>query len=458
MDMKATVNKTAPASDVTRALVEHVRGFTLGSLPADVKDLARRCVLDWIAVTAAGAGDAIVKRLLDLALDEGGKPVATVVAHRARVAPLQAALINGAASHVLDYDDVNLGMNGHPSVTILPALLALAEKRDANGADIIPAFVAGYETAARVGLLVAPGHYARGYHATATIGSLAAAVACAHLLKLDPERTAVAIAIAATQAGGLKALFGTEGKPFHAGLAAQNGLRAAELSARGMIARSDVIECRQGFAAVLSPDFNTEAALGDLTRYFLRENLFKYHASCYGTHSALDAVASLRVKNKIDVQDIERVTLRVEHGADAVCNIPNPTTALQAKFSLRFMTALGLAGRDTADLALYEDTVTKEPALTALRDRVVVDLVPDRRGMQADVEIQLKDGRRLSETCDAGIPETDKAEQGRKVARKFSRLVGPLLGAKQEQALSAMVANLENTSVRELMKACAPAA
>src|SRR5688572_28447615 len=183
---------------VTLALVERTQRIETDELPGDVRELARQCVLDWIGVALGGSGDHLTRILLDEALAEGGKPVATVIGHSARVSASQAALVNGAASHVLDYDDVNLALNGHPSAAILPALLALAESRGAQGAELIAAFVAGYEFTCRVGRLVAPGHYARGYHATCTVGVLGAAAACAQLLNLDPERTAHAIGIAAT--------------------------------------------------------------------------------------------------------------------------------------------------------------------------------------------------------------------------------------------------------------------
>src|SRR5688500_18406377 len=165
MAIQAAVKAPAAAAQVTRDLVELTRDFTHAALLADVKEIARRCVLDWIAVTVAGSADPVSKLVLEHALAEGGKPVVTVVGSTSRVAPLQGALVNGTASHVLDYDDVNLSMNGHPSAAILPALLALAQTRSASGADVVTAFVAGYEAACRVGLLVAPGHYLRGFHA-----------------------------------------------------------------------------------------------------------------------------------------------------------------------------------------------------------------------------------------------------------------------------------------------------
>ena len=165
------------------------------------------------------------------------------------------------SAHALDYDDVNLAMPGHPSVAILPGLLALAEQRHSSGRDVITAFVAGYETACRIGSALQPGHYNLGFHATGTVGCFGAAAACARLLGLDAEATAQALGIAGTQAAGLKSQFGTMCKPFHAGKASQNGLLAARLAARGFSSRPDLVECEQGFALTHGPDFSPEAAL-----------------------------------------------------------------------------------------------------------------------------------------------------------------------------------------------------
>jgi 2-methylcitrate dehydratase PrpD len=252
-------------------------------------------------------------------------------------------------------------------------------------------------------------------------------------------------------------MFGTECKPFHAGVAAHNGLRAARLAAAGMIARGDILECRQGFAAVMSPDFHPETALADPARFYLRDNLFKYHASCYGTHASIEGVRQLREKNGLRPQDVERVKLRVDKGADAMCNIPKPRTALEAKFSLRFMTAAALAGEDTSDLAFFTDERTAEPALCALRDKVSVDFATDRPKMIADVVVETKDGRTLSATLDSGIPGKDVAEQGRRLVSKFERLVEPALGSERCGKLKRLVASLESTRVAELMAACGKA-
>lgn len=451
-----TETKPQPAA-VTATLADWALSRDTAQLPADVREAARRCVLDWMGVALAGANDPLIRILIDSAQDEGGHPACTLVAQRVRVATLQAALINGATSHVLDYDDVNMGMNGHPTAAVLPALLALAEARDAGGSEIIAAFVAGYETAARVGLLVAPGHYARGYHATCTVGVVAAAAGCARLLRLDADATACAIGIAATQASGLKSQFGTQCKPFHAGLAAQNGLRAALLAARGMESRIDALECRDGFAATLSPDFQPGVALADPQRYFIRENLFKYHAACYGTHSSIECIRKLQAGQGLPANAVRHAVVRVAPGADAMCNIHNPRSGLEAKFSLRFMAAAALLGLDTAVLETYSAATCADAALVAMRDKVRVELVSDwpQHALKSEVMVETIDGRRLQAAHDAGIPETELTAQGARLNAKFDKLAGAVLSPARADTLKALLERLERVTAKELMAACA---
>ena len=454
--MSAIVKRQAPATPVTATLAEWALARDTAHIPADVREAARRCVLDWMAVSLAGAEDPLIRLLIDAALEEGGNPRCTLVAQSERVSPLQAALINGATSHALDYDDVNLAMNGHPTAAVLPAILALAETRNSSGSEMIAAFVAGYETAARIGLLMAPGHYAQGFHTTCTLGVIGAAAGCARLLQLDLDATARAIGIAATQASGLKGQFGTQCKPFHAGVAAQNGLRAALLAARGMESRTDILECRGGFAATLSPDFHPEIALADPQRYFIRDNLFKYHAACYGTHSSIECARQLRAEHALTPGAIQRVVVRGASGADGMCNIQNAHTGLEAKFSLRFTTAAALLGRDTADLATYSAAVCADPAQVALRDKITVELERSwpQHSVKGEVLIETTDGRRLQASRDAGIPDTDLVAQGKRLDAKFDALAGGVLSEARVKTLKDMLNRLESVTAEELMGAC----
>src|SRR5579883_875101 len=320
--MKAAESRaSAQTETVTAALASRAAALRPETLPAEIRLLVRQCLLDWLAVTIAGAQEELTRILVAEAEEQGGRPVASLIGRALRTSTQQAALVNGAASHALDYDDVNMTMGGHPTAPVMPAVLALAESRGASGADLITAFVAGYETACRVGALVAPGHYARGFHATATAGSFGAAAGCARLLGLDAATTAVALGIAGTQAAGLKSMFGTMCKPLHAGKAAQNGLLAARLAARGFSSRPDVLECVQGFAATHGPDYHPEAALGAAPGgWYLRGNLFKYHAACYLTHAPIECARAVARRPGFAADQVREIVLRVDRGADKVCN------------------------------------------------------------------------------------------------------------------------------------------
>lgn len=439
---------------LTLVLARQAQQRRWDALPEDVRELARQCLLDWLGVALAGSRAQLVERLLAQADAEGGHAIATVPGRGRRIAPLQAALVNGTASHVLDYDDVNTGMHGHASAPILGALLPLAQQRRASGSALLAAFVAGYELACRAGQSVSPGHYERGYHATASVGVLGAAAACAHLLQLDPERTAHALGVAATQAAGLRSMFGTECKPLHAGLASQAGLRAAQLAELGIVARADALECRVGWADTLAPAFDPRLAQAEPERFHIRDNLFKYHASCYGTHATIECLRRLREQG-LQASEVERVIVRGERGQETICNIAEPRTGLEAKFSLRFAAAAALAGSDTADPAFFSAESAADPRIVALRDRVRVELGDGWNMVQSEVVVETRDGRVLREIHDAGVPASDVAAQGARLANKFERLAQPVLGKAAAHSLLALVAGLEHGTAEELMEEAA---
>jgi 2-methylcitrate dehydratase PrpD len=433
------------ATGLTHALAQRASALAYDDLPASARDLARQCLLDYFGVAVAGSGDELVRLLLDEMSEAGGAPQASVIGHEARLPVLSGALVNGAAAHALDYDDVNMAMPGHPSVAILPSLLALAELRGSSGREVITAFVAGYETACRIGAALRPGHYNLGFHSTGTIGSFGAAAACARLLDLDTEATATALGIAGTQAAGLKSQFGTMCKPFHAGKAAQNGLLAARMAARGFSSRADIVECVQGFALTHGPDFSPGAALAEPEGgLHLFANLFKYHAACYLTHAPIECARRLREEHRLQLADIGSITLRLDASCERVCNIPAPIDGLQSKFSLRQTVAMALSGIDTASLAAYNTENARDQRLVGLRERVVLDWQDSWPQTLAELELQLADGRRLAARHDAGIAAADIADQGRRLAAKFDALVEPVLGVSRTRELRETVAGLDN--------------
>jgi 2-methylcitrate dehydratase PrpD len=443
--------------NLTRVLAQKSAALEYEGLPRGVPELARQCILDYFGVAVAGAGDELVRLLLDELTEAGGAAQASVIGHRTRLSALSAALVNGAAGHALDYDDVNMAMPGHPSVTILPGLLALAEQRRSSGREVITAFVAGYETACRIGAALRPGHYNLGFHSTGTVGAFGAAAGCARLLRLDAEATAVALGIAGTQAAGLKSQFGTMCKPFQAGKAAQNGLLAARLAARGFSSRADIVECVQGFALTHGPDFSPEAALAmPEPGLHLFANLFKYHAACYLTHAPIECARRLREQHRLTLEAVAGITLRLDASCERVCNIPAPVDGLQSKFSLRQTVAMALAGVDTASLGAYSAENARDSALMGLRERIEIDWQDSWPQTLAELEIALAGGNRVTARHDAGIPAADIADQGRRLAAKFDALVEPLLGAPRTRELRETIAGLDHLAdVADLAKLAA---
>ena len=211
-------------------------------------EASKHCLLDWIGVTIAGLEEPLTQMLIEQAEADGGEKQASIIGDGRRFSTSQAALINGSASHALDYDDVQTRLQGHPTVPVALVVLALGEKDGASGKDVITAFAAGVDAECRIGAYIGMTHYLKGWHSTATIGTFGAAVGASRMLCLDSEKCALAMGIAGTQAAGLKSMFGTMCKPLHAGKAAQNGLFAANMAARGFTSRPDVLERHQGFA------------------------------------------------------------------------------------------------------------------------------------------------------------------------------------------------------------------
>jgi 2-methylcitrate dehydratase PrpD len=411
----------------THAVAEHGACLSFVDIPHDVGEVAQQCLLDWFAVTLAGSSEPAAQIARSVALeDEPGNLGATVVGTDVRLSAPAAALVNGTASHALDYDDANTSMVGHPTVPVLGALLPLAEIRHASGAELLTAFVAGYETECLVGRAIGLPHYRQGFHATGTVGAIGAASACARLLGLDTETTATALGLAATQAAGLKCMFGTMAKPLHAGRAAANGLLAARLAAAGFTANRQALEAAQGFATSLGgaemSEFN-----GSGRKWFIRRNLFKFHASCYETHSTIEGIRRLCTDNPVPVDLIQRIVVHANTLQLGMCAIREPTTGLETKFSLHHLAAAAALGIDTSAVACFSDEFASDNRILELRRRVeVIDDGPPSGG--TPVELWLADGNHLGGAYDTHQPATDLAAQRRRLEEKATALAMPVIG------------------------------
>ena len=431
----------------TAILADWASRFDTSALRDRVIARAQHAILDWVGVTVAGSTEPLVTVLAEDATANESAGSCTLVGRTKSTTATSAALVNGAASHALDFDDVNRRLRGHPTVAVLPAVLACAEQQASSGRELIDAFVVGYEVACALGEAMGRGHYESGWHATATVGTLGAAAGVARLLRLRPEQCAHALGIASTQAAGIKAMFGTQCKPLHAGKAAMNGLLSARWASRGLDANPAAIEAHQGFAATHNGNL-TPLSLPDSgdDDFAVESGLYKFHAACFLTHASIDGIRSLFREHALGVDQIAAVTLQVPAAHRDVCDIMAPQSGLQVKFSIRHLAAMACHGLDTSSLELYSDATASDEGLVDFRERVTLDPDNSLSRWSARVRLILQDGRELERLSDAGQPIADDAEQKQRLEQKFARLVDVAYGAEQRTAIAGAIDSLPAAS------------
>ena len=421
MGLSATRLSEAADVPVGEAVARFAVATPARALPEGARRVLRLSLLDWAAVALAGRDEPVGRVVRGLVAAEGGVLEASVIGG-GRAPARAAALANGTTSHALDYDDTHFAYIGHPSVAVLPAALALAEKTGAGGAAFLDAALIGVETACRVGAWLGREHYQHGFHQTATAGCFGAAMAGARLLGHDGAQAGHALGVAATRASGLKSQFGTMGKPYNAGLAASNGVEAALMARAGFVSRPDGLECVQGFA-------DTHAGgegdpLTGLGEPFVFESVqHKFHACCHGTHAAIEALATLRRGTDVAPDEIAGVALHVHPRWLRVCDIAAPRTGLEAKFSFRLTAAMALLGIDTASPAAFTDALCAEPGLVALRDEVRIFGDGDLAETAALARVLYRSGATIEARHDLERPMPIDAREA-KVRAKAAALIG----------------------------------
>jgi 2-methylcitrate dehydratase PrpD len=331
--------------------------------------------------------------------------ICTIFGTAQRTSALDATFINGTASHALDYDDFSQPMGGHQSAPLVAPLMALAEERGASGLELLQSYVVGIETEIRLARAVNFYHYDKGWHPTATLGVFGAAAAAGHLLKLDAKKQAIALAIAASFASGIKANFGTMVKPLHVGQCARNGLLAVLIADAGYDANPEALEHHQGFFNAFNGKGNYDASLIFENRANPLEVLspsmgLKQFACCGSTHPAVTMALQLRQQETFSPQDIEKVDIMPHRRRLPHTNNPDPQTPLAAKFSVQYAVARALVDGavrldDFEGDAHFDSKVRAIMAkTTAMPHPDMPDDSPDQFG--AEVIVALKDGRTVS--------------------------------------------------------------
>ncbi|MCE2950294.1 MAG: MmgE/PrpD family protein [bacterium] len=434
------MDATPAPPDVTGTLARFVADSEWRSIPPGIRHEARRALLNWLGCALGGCRDEAVCTALDAMRDFAGPSQATLLGRGERIDAMNAALLNGIASNILDFDDTHLRTVIHPTVPVASALLALAEHRGASGADFLHALVLGIEVECRIGNAVSPAQFDEGWHVTSTCGVFGAAAACGRLLGLDAQRLAWALGLAATQASGITAVHGSMGKSFNMGHAARDGLAAALLAARGFTGGEHCIEAARGFARLFVRRPDLDAPLDRLgTAWELSQVAYKPYPCGIVAHPVIDACIELRAallqatsnaagNAAFDAGPVARIELKVHPLVITMMSNAQPATGLQAKLSTAHVAAVALLhGRVGVDA--FTDDCVSDPGVTALRGRVALQADAGIAKEAVEATLQMADGTHHHRRVAVATGSLERPLDDRALEEKFRVLAQGVLPA-----------------------------
>ena len=422
------------APPVTQILAKFVATHPSKGWSDAVDHEAHRTFMNWLGCAVGAAKHEAADAALAAVAMLQPTAQASVLGRQDKVDMCSAALVNGITSHTFDFDDTHLKTIIHPAGPVASAVLALAEQTKATGRELVDALVIGIDVSCRVGNAMYPDHYDRGWHITGSTGTLGAAAACARLLKLDVQQTAMALGIAASQPVGMREQFGTMTKPFHPGGAARAGLMSALLASKGFTASPKALEAPRGMMQTVS----TKNAWGEITgelgqRFEISFNSYKPFACGIVIHPSIDACAQLRAQG-VTPEQVERIELKVHSLVLELTGNKEPQDGLQAKFSVYHGCAAGLTFGCAAEDEFSDEVVTRAD-MVALRRKVVATVDDSIAEASVDVTAVLKDGRRVHVFVEHAIGSLQNPMTDANLEAKFHGLSDPILGAAQTSAL-----------------------
>lgn len=456
MTLNTHVAADTQAPAITERLAQFVASHPSRGWSDAVDHEAHRTFLNWLGCAIGAARHEAVESALAAVQVLQPAPQATLAGRRERIDIANAALINGIASHTFDFDDTHLKTIIHPAGPVASAVMALAEHLGASGRQVIDATVLGIDVACRMGNVVYPQHYDRGWHITGSTGVLGAAAACARLMGLNPHQTQMALGLAASQPVGLREQFGTMTKPFHPGGAARAGLMSALMARHGFTASARALEAPRGWAQVLSTKYDwreVNDALGE--RFEISFNAYKPFACGIVIHPSIDACVQLREQG-IKPQQIAKIELRVHSLVLELTGKKEPQDGLQGKFSVYHGCAAGLIfGR--AGEAEYADDIVRREDVVALRRKVVAVVDESVREESVVATATLTDGRMITVRVEHAIGSLERPMSDAQLAGKFHDLVDPVLGRQRsDQVLGACWHLGQSSDLRGLLALLRP--
>ncbi|MES2631876.1 MAG: MmgE/PrpD family protein [Pseudomonadota bacterium] len=436
----------------TRRFARFAAQLRPDDIPADVKEMARRCLVDWLGIAITGSRQPLAPLLLETIDQMGGHAQATLVgANRARTSAANAAMCNATFAHAIDYDDVHMPSGVHATAPVWAAALAVAQWKQSSAQEATAAFVAGYEVMVRIGNVAGFAMIQRHFHPTGTLAYFGASVAAGKLLRLDENQMATAIGIACGQAGGLTQVRGTMSKPFFAGHAAHGGVLSAMMAANGFQSVVDALEGSEGVFATFADGIDETIAFDGLgERYELLSNRFKAYAACAVTHPVLDGLLQLRPQIG-DVSQVVEIVAHVHPYATEYVNRPDVRTGLAGKFSMQYCAAVVLLDGQAQE-AQFTDERAGDARLQALAGRLRMTGVAGMAMDRCEVEVKLADGRSLRCAVSDITGSPARPIPLADLELKFRSLAAAACDAQRVEAMLKALRAWPNTTVDELLE------
>jgi 2-methylcitrate dehydratase PrpD len=444
---------------VTRELAAYLVGSRPGQIPSDVQHEVRRAILNYIGCAVGGSREDAVQIALKVLTPFSGERTARVLGRNERLDPLQASLLNGISSHVLDYDDTTPSNYIHPTSPAASALFAYACTAPVAGADLTHALVLGFEVQTRIGDATYPAHYEAGWHSTGSIGVFGAAVAIGKLLDLPLQNMIWAIGLAATQSAGLREMFGSMGKAFHPGRSAQSGYLGALLAQAGFTSGEYGIEGPRGFAPVTAREYDLTRVTRDFGSDFgLRRNTYKPFPCGIVIHPTIDACIQIHREKKLTPRDVRAVHLNVAPLVLDLCSKRDIRKGLEGKFSIYHAAAIGLV-RGKGGIAEFTDATVNDPDVKRVRETLTV-AVADQSIAEDEVivKVTLASGENVIKHVEHAIGNLSRPMTDRELEDKFRDQAAPVLGVQRADQLIALCWSIDKLAdCRTLIEATAPA-
>ena len=438
----------------TRRIAELAVSYKYDDLPDDVRKLACLALLDNLGCAIRGASEPLAKILSEELVGQSVHGASLVTGQPIASTPHNHATIYAAAAHAIDFDDTSpSALGAHTGSAVIGAVMAQLPHQKVSGKELIAAIVAGYETVARVGALLETDHYLNGFHSTATIGVFGAAAAAGRLMNFNVSQMQQAFGLAATQAAGLKCVFGTMTKPFNASHSASSGLLGARLVSCGFTSTEEAIEAPKGYLDMFLGKPESERHVAPQDEFAIRTNAFKFHAACHATHPMIEALQSIQNNESIDHDAIEEVVVKTSELGMKTASIGKPETGLECKFSYSHVAAATLFGADMAADVTYSEEMLNTPAVADLRERV--EITPSAEDpFITEVKIKLKTGEEFDQYLNFYDLMKDTDLVGERLKEKFVVNASPALGSEKSKQLQNAILDISSCDdVRAMLAA-----